>query len=129
MKSFFLRRAALAILTLWGVTVVVFGLSRLGPDPLLIYVRDDSYGISEETIQQLREQWGLDKPLHVQYVKWITAVMRGDFGYSIAQQRPVLTMIGEHLPNTVQLAGVAWVVASIPGVALGVLSAIRRGSV
>jgi len=129
MKSFFLRRAAFAILTLWGVTVVVFGLSRLGPDPLLIYVRDDSYGISEETIQQLREQWGLDKPLHVQYVKWITAVMRGDFGYSIAQQRPVLTMIGEHLPNTVQLAGVAWVVASIPGVALGVLSAIKRGSV
>ena len=49
MKSFFLRRAAFAILTLWGVTVVVFGLSRLGPDPLLIYVRDDSYGISEET--------------------------------------------------------------------------------
>ena len=78
MRKFFIRRAIFALLTLWGITFVVFGLSRLGPDPLLIYVRDDSYGISEETLHKLRQKWGLDRPFHVQYLKWMGAVVRGD---------------------------------------------------
>ncbi len=129
MRKFFIRRAIFALLTLWGITFVVFGLSRLGPDPLLIYVRDDSYGISEETIEKLRAKWGLDRPFHVQYLKWMGAMLQGDLGQSIAAQRPVTTIIGERLPNTLQLAGVAWVLASIPGVALGVLSAVKRASI
>lgn len=129
MKPFIIRRGIFAILTLWGITLVVFGLSRLGPDPLLIYVRDDSYGINEETIRQLREQWGLDRPIHIQYLTWITALAQGDFGRSIASQRPVLKIIGERLPNTLQLAGVAWVLAAVPGIMLGVLSSVRRGSI
>ncbi len=108
---------------------MVFGLSRLGPDPLLIYVRDDSYGISEETLLKLRAKWGLDRPFHIQYLKWMGAIVRGDLGESIAAQRPVTTMISERMPNTLQLAGVAWILASIPGVALGVLSAIKRASI
>ena len=108
---------------------MVFGLSRLGPDPLLIYVRDDSYGISEETLQKLRLKWGLDRPFHIQYLKWMGALARGDMGQSIAAQRPVTTMIAERMPNTLQLAGVAWILASIPGVALGVLSAVKRSSI
>jgi len=108
---------------------VVFGLSRLGPDPLLIYVRDDSYGISEETLLKLRAKWGLDRPFHIQYLKWMGAIGRGDLGESIAAQRPVTTMISERMPNTLQLAGIAWILASIPGVALGVLSAIKRASI
>ncbi len=129
MKTFVIRRGIFAILTLWGITVVVFGLSRLGPDPLLIYVRDDSYGINEETIQQLREQWGLDRPVHIQYLTWVRALARGDFGRSIASQRDVLTIIGERLPNTLQLAAVAWILAVFPGIMLGVLSAVGRGSI
>lgn len=129
MRKFFIRRAIFALLTLWGITFVVFGLSRLGPDPLLIYVRDDSYGISEETLQKLRVKWGLDRPLHVQYLKWIGAVIQGDLGQSIAAQRPVTAIIGDKLPNTLQLAAVAWVLASIPGVILGVLSAVKRATI
>ncbi|HIF71660.1 MAG TPA: ABC transporter permease [Dehalococcoidia bacterium] len=128
MRKFFIRRAIFALLTLWGITFVVFGLSRLGPDPLLIYVRDDSYGISEETLHKLRQKWGLDRPFHVQYSKWMGAVVRGDLGESIAAQRPVTKMIGEKLPATLQLAAIAWLLASIPGVGLGVLSAVKRGS-
>ncbi len=128
MKKFLIRRAIFALLTLWGITFVVFGLSRLGPDPLLIYVRDDSYGISEETLERLRTKWGLDRPFHVQYLRWMGAILKGDMGQSIAAQRPVTTMIGERLPNTLQLAAVAWLFASIPGVGLGVLSAVKRGS-
>lgn len=108
---------------------MVFGLSRLGPDPLLIYVRDDSYGISEETLLKLRAKWGLDRPFHIQYLRWMGAIVRGDLGESIAAQRPVTTMISERMPNTLQLAGIAWILASIPGVALGVLSAIKRASI
>jgi peptide/nickel transport system permease protein len=129
MKKFFIRRAIFAFLTLWSITFVVFGLSRLGPDPLLIYVRDDSYGISEETLLKLRVKWGLDRPFHIQYLKWMGAIVRGDMGESIAAQRPVTTMIAEKMPNTLQLAGIAWILASIPGVALGVLSAVKRASI
>ena len=129
MRKFFIRRAIFALLTLWGITFVVFGLSRLGPDPLLIYVRDDSYGISEETLQKLRVKWGLDRPLHVQYMKWIGAVLQGDLGHSIAAGRPVTAIIADKLPNTLQLAAIAWILASIPGVALGVLSAVKRATI
>jgi peptide/nickel transport system permease protein len=129
MKKFFIRRAIFALLTLWSITFVVFGLSRMGPDPLLIYVRDDSYGISEETLQKLRLKWGLDRPFHIQYLKWMGAMVRGDLGESIAANRPVTKIIAERMPNTLQLAGVAWILASIPGVALGVLSAVKRASI
>ena len=128
MQKFFIRRLIFAILTLWSITFVVFGLSRMGPDPLLIYVRDDSYGISEETLEKLRAKWGLDRPFHIQYLRWMGAITRGDFGESIAAQRPVTKIIAERLPATLQLAIVAWILASIPGVGLGVLSAVKRGS-
>jgi len=128
MQKFFIRRLIFAFLTLWSITFVVFGLSRMGPDPLLIYVRDDSYGISEETLEKLRAKWGLDQPFHIQYIKWMGSIVRGDFGESIAAQRPVTKIIAERLPATLQLAAVAWILASIPGVALGVLSAVKRGS-
>ena len=128
MQKFFIRRLIFAILTLWSITFVVFGLSRMGPDPLLIYVRDDSYGISEETLDKLRTKWGLDRPFHIQYLRWMGAITRGDFGESIAAQRPVTKIIAERLPATLQLAIVAWILASIPGVGLGVLSAVKRGS-
>jgi len=100
----------------------------MGPDPLLIYVRDDSYGISEETLDKLRTKWGLDRPFHIQYLRWMAAITRGDFGESIAAQRPVTKIIAERLPATLQLAMIAWILASIPGVGLGVLSAVKRGS-
>ena len=87
MQKFFIRRLIFAIFTLWSITFVVFGLSRMGPDPLLIYVRDDSYGISEETLDKLRTKWGLDRPFHIQYLRWMAAITRGDFGESIAAQQ------------------------------------------
>ncbi|MBM3959276.1 MAG: ABC transporter permease [SAR202 cluster bacterium] len=129
MRRFLIRRAVFSILTLWGVTILVFVLSRLGPDPLLVYVRDATYGISPETIAALKEKWGLDRPLVVQYVKWVGALLRGDLGESVGAQRSVVLIISEKVPATAQLAAIAWVIATVPGVALGVLSAVKRGSV
>lgn len=128
MGRFLIRRAVFSILTLWGVTILVFILSRLGPDPLLVYVRDSSYGISPETIAALKEKWGLDRPLLVQYVKWVSALLQGDLGDSVAAQRSVVLIIKEKVPATVQLAAIAWVMATAPGVAFGVLSAVKRST-
>lgn len=129
MRRYLVRRFLFAIFTLWGVTVLVFVLSRLGPDPLLAFVRDDTYGLAADTVAELREKWGLDRPVYIQYLVWLGNMLRGDMGESIATQRSVSQTILEALPNTLQLAAVAWVLGTIPGVLLGVSSAIRRGSV
>ena len=129
MRRFLLRRAAFAAVTLWGVTVIVFALSRLGPDPLLMFVRDSAYGISEETTAAIRHKWALDRPIVVQYTVWLGRVVRGDLGESIASGRKVTLTIRETVTNTVQLGVCAWLVATFTGVPLGVLSAVRRGGV
>ena len=126
MRRYLFRRLIFAVLTLWGVTILVFALSRLGPDPLLAYVRDDTYGLAEDTIKELKAKWGLDKPVYVQYFVWLGNILRGDMGESIATQRSVSLTIMEALPNSLQLA--AWVLGTVPGVLLGVLSAVRRGT-
>lgn len=129
MRRFLVRRAVFAAFTLWGVTIIVFILSRLGPDPLLMFVRDSSYGLSEETAAALRSKWGLDRPLVFQYGIWLGRVARGDLGESISSGRKVTTTIRETIGNTVQLGVAAWIVATVAGVPLGVLSAVKRGGV
>ncbi len=129
MRRFLLRRAVFAAVTLWGVTVIVFALSRLGPDPLLMFVRDSAYGISEETSAAIRHKWALDRPIVIQYTVWLGRVARGDLGESIASGRKVTLTIRETVTNTVQLGICAWLVATFTGVPLGVLSAVRRGGV
>ena len=120
MRRYLARRLLFAVLTLWGVTILVFGLSRLGPDPLLAYVRDDTYGLSADTVAELKAKWGLDKPVYIQYFVWLGNILQGDMGESIATQRSVWLTITEALPNSLQLAGVAWVLGTVPGVLLGI---------
>ena len=129
MRDFLIRRALLAVVTLWGVTMLVFILSRLGPDPLLVFIRAESYGLNEETVQKLKVKWGLDRPLIVQYGIWVGRIVRGDLGRSIGADRPVTRIIGEKMPATLQLGVVAWFVSTVVGIPLGVLSAVKRGSV
>lgn len=128
MRRFLVRRGVFAVFTLWGVTIIVFGLSRLGPDPLLMFVRESSYGLSEETATALREKWGLDRPLAVQYLIWLGRVAQGDLGESISSGRKVTTTIRETVGNTLQLGVGVWLLATVTGIPLGVLSAVRRGS-
>ncbi len=129
MRTFLIRRAMLAIVTLWAVTFVVFGLSRLGPDPLLVFIQAENYGLNEETVKRLKSKWGLDKPFLVQYGIWLGHVVRGDLGKSVGASRPVTRVIGEKMAATIQLGVVAWIFSTIVGIPLGVLSAVKRGSV
>ena len=129
MKKFLVRRLIASMLTLWGITVVVFILSRLGPDPILLYVPEEGYGPDPAALELIREKWGLNDPLLVQYSVWMGAMFKGDFGTSMRAGQPVTREIWRRLPATLQLGITAWIIATAVGIPLGMLSATRRGSI
>ena len=128
MKQFVLRRFAFAIVTLLAATLVVFVLSRAAGDPLPLYAKPGGYGMSEERIAALSAKLGLDRPLIVQYFMWLGDVLRGDLGNTIVSETPVSTLIADRIWNTVQLGVAAFVLSLIIGIPLGVLSAVKRGT-
>ncbi len=128
MKRYLIRRFLFAILTLVVATMLVFGLSRAAGDPLLLYAKPGGYGMSPQRVEDLSRKLGLDKPLVVQYFVWLGRVLRGDFGETIVAETPVSRLIRERMAPTVQLAVAAFALAIVVGVPLGVLSAVRRGS-
>jgi ABC-type dipeptide/oligopeptide/nickel transport system permease component len=124
--AYVLRRLALAVPTLVGVTVVVFALIRLVPgDPARLVL---GLQASEEEVQRLRVQLGLDQPLPVQYVRFLGRLLQGDLGRSVVTGEPVAREIAARLPATVQLAVASTLVATAVGVAAGVVSATRQYS-
>ena len=128
MRRFILRRIITSLLSLLAATIVVFVLSRVAGDPELILIQPEGYRVSPEQIEALRERLGLNEPLFVQYFVWLGAVLRGDLGETIADQRQVSDVIKARIGATVQLGVAAWFLATLVGVPLGVLSAVRRGS-
>ena len=128
MSSFLIRRLAFVLVSLIGATAIVFALSRMAGDPILLYAKPYGYGDTEEYLNNLRAHLGLDQPLVVQYVKWVWQLMQGDLGLTLLSRRPVIDVIGEKIWNTFQLAFTGWLFATILGVPLGVLSAVKRGT-
>ncbi len=128
MRHFLIRRAYFAILSLLAATIIVFGLSRVKGDPLLVYTQEGGgYGLSEQQKEEISRYLGLDKPLVIQYLVWLGNSLKGDFGQTLLDRAPVSGLIKGKLGATAQLAVAAWVFAVITGVPLGVLSATRRG--
>ncbi len=126
MGPYVLRRLALAVPTLVGVTVVVFALIRLVPgDPARLVL---GLQASEEEVQRLRVQLGLDQPLPVQYARFLGRLLQGDLGRSVVTGEPVAREIASRLPATVQLAVASTLLATATGVGAGVLSATRQYS-
>ncbi len=122
MGSYVIRRLLMMIPVLWGVITIAFFLSRLAPgDPADAMAGQRA---SEELRQQIREQYGFDRPLHVQYGLYLWNVMRGDLGLSYDSHRPVTAIIMERFPNTFRLAFSAMVAAVILGVSAGLISAL-----
>ncbi|MDP6824316.1 MAG: ABC transporter permease, partial [Dehalococcoidia bacterium] len=122
------RRLIFSIFTLIGATIIVFTLSRVVGDPRLLYAQEGGYGLSDQAWDDLGVQLGLDKPLIVQYFKWLGDVVSGDLGQSLLGRVDVSKLIRQKSPATLQLGLVSWVVATLIGVPLGVLSAVKRGS-
>ena len=128
MRNFLIRRALYAIPTLIGISIITFAIARLSPgDPIRLF----TFGIkdfTQEDYLRLLHAYGLDKPIPLQYVDWVTNAVRLNFGESLIYHREAASMILERLPNTLQLAVTALLLQLVIGVPLGVLAALRRGS-
>jgi len=110
--------------------MIVFLLMRLLPgDPILLYVSQDEFSriTSAEEIAAIRQQFGLDKPYHLQYIDWIGGVLRGDLGRSIFLGISVSDEIRRALPISLYLGIVAFIIAHLFGIPAGVICAVRRG--
>ncbi len=128
MSKYLVQRLVLAIPVLLGVSITVFLMMHLIPgDPALAMLRGQPT-VTEADIERVRHQMGLDDPIPVQYLKYMSRVLQGDFGESVKAHRPVLTMIGEQAWPTIQLAVAAMVAAVVIGVVLGTISALRQNT-
>lgn len=126
MFAFILRRLVNTLLTLIGVVTVSFFLVRsIDGDPARVMLGQRA---DEATRQALREQFGFNKPLYVQYGLYMQRLMQGDLGRSISSNREVLSVIFERMQATALLAGVAMLVATVLGIALGTLAAIKANT-
>ena len=124
MTRLLLRRAGWAVLTLFFVLAGCFAAVRLTGSPVDLLYGD---GATLEQIAELEREWGLDRPLPEQFFRYLHNVMRGDFGVSLVERRPVVTVYAERLAASLQLAALAFVLGTLVGVPLGILSAVGRG--
>jgi peptide/nickel transport system permease protein len=131
MTTYIIRRLFIAVFVLIIVTLIVFFVMRLLPgDPLIIFM-GRSAGISSmspEQLEYLRIQYGLDKPLMVQYTTWLAGIFHGDLGKSIYYHEDVGQLLRDRFPVTLHLGLSAYILSSIGGIVLGGLAAIRRGT-
>lgn len=132
MRRYVLRRLLLFVPTLFGASLFVFVLLRLVPGDIaeiLVYqTGSESSAIQKKQIEQIRVELGLDRPVLVQYARWMWDALRGDFGQSYSQRRPVSTILAERFPRSMELAALTLFLAVIWAVPLGVVSAVRQNS-
>ena len=129
MTRFIIRRVAYMILTMVVATLLVFSLSRVVGDPRLLYVQEGGYGLSPEAWDALGVKLHLDKPVAVQYLYWLRDAVHLDLGDSMLDRKPVSEILYDALGPTLQLAFFGWIFATAVGIPLGVLSAVKRGSI
>ncbi len=127
MAKYVLRRLLQTIPILWGVGTAAFAMLHLLPgDPVAVMLQQS--GGSAETMARLRHQLGLDLPVWQQYLIFLGNAVQGDFGSSIFQNRPVIHIIVEQLPSTIELTVFAMAIAILLGGSLGCCAAVRRDS-
>src|SRR5919204_5975937 len=125
MTAYLLKRAISLPFTLLGVSVVTFLFLRLIPGDAITARLGTSTALSPEQLARMRAYFGLDQPLHMQYLSWVGSLLRGDAGFSIRSGQPVASEIASRLPVTIELALAAGVVALMLGIPLGLASALR----
>ncbi len=126
MQRYLVRRTLISIVTLLAVSVIIFIMARIGGDPRSVML-DEFAG--EEIWEELGRELGIDKPIYHQYAIFLKNLFTGDYGQSIKERRPVIEVIWERLPATMELAAASFVFSTVVGVPLGILSSIRRGGV
>ena len=126
MQHYLTQRLLLSVPVVLGVTMIVFAILFLTPgDPVRAMAGDRA---SEERVQEIRAQLGLDRPWPAQYLRWLGRAVQGDLGISIAAKRPVTELIREQLPFTVRLTLTALSIGTVLGVLLGVVAAVKQNT-
>ena len=126
MKRFIVKRLLLAIITLLGVSVIVFVAARLTGDPVLLMVPATA---TDEQIQEMRHELGMDRSIPVQYYYFLKGAVRGDFGTSLRYDQPALKLALKRLPATLEVVAWAFAIGLLLGVLLGIVAATKPGSI
>ncbi len=128
-RAYFLYRSLTATVVLFGVSVLTFSLTYLTPgDPAETILRQQAQQPPTQTqVAAFRAEHGFDEPFVVQYVDWVTGVLRGDLGSSYGSGREVTSLLASHLPATIELGVAAMVIALVIAIPAGVLSAVHQG--
>jgi ABC-type dipeptide/oligopeptide/nickel transport system permease component len=127
MIRYILKRLAMLIPVLFGVTIVSFSLLQIVPgDPAVLLAGEDA---NPDFIEAVRKEYGFDQPLHVQYLRFISHAVQGDFGISIRNREPVINLLKQRFAFTVQLSFLSILIAAFIGLIAGVISATRQYSI
>jgi peptide/nickel transport system permease protein len=132
MHQYVARRLLLFVPSLLGASILIFVLLRLVPGDIaeiIVYQAGaESASVQQQHVKEIRAELGLDRPIVVQYLAWVGSALRGDFGHSYIQQRPVTEILRERFPRSLELAVLTLVAAVVWAVPLGVISAVRQNT-
>lgn len=126
MQRFIFLRVIQSILAILVISAVVFALARVTGDPVAILLPEDA---SPAVVEQVRSKWGLDQPIYIQYARYVGNFVTGDFGEAWAYGGvPITELIARRLPNTIVLAGFAWIISASIALPIGVMVAVKKDS-
>jgi peptide/nickel transport system permease protein len=126
--AYIVRRLALMLVTLIGISIIIFVLLRVVPGNIVDILFDAAGYVDPADKANLQRDLGLDQPIYVQYLHWIWGLLHGDLGYSYVSEKPALDEILPRIPITARLAALALTFSASIGIPLGVLSAVRQGT-
>jgi peptide/nickel transport system permease protein len=126
--AYIVRRLFLMLVTLFGISVIIFVLLRIVPGNIVDILFDAAGFVDPADKANLERELGLDQSIVVQYLHWIGGLLRGDLGYSYVSEKPALQEILPRIPITARLAGLALLFSASIGIPLGVISAVNQGT-
>ncbi len=128
MHRYLIFRIISSIISVVGASFIVFSVSVVSDDPLLLYAKPGGHGTTQEQLDALSAKLGLDRPVVVQWAIWMGNALSGDLGESLLDERPVTDKISERVGASLKLGIASWIFASLLGIPLGVIAAVKRGS-
>ena len=128
MGAYLVRRFGLMLLTLFGISVIIFVMLRIAPGNIADILFDAAGFVDPTEKAQIMKDLGLDQPMPVQYATWIGGLLQGDLGFSYVTDRPAIREILPRIPITAKIAGLALLFAAVIGIPLGVISAVKQNT-
>lgn len=129
MRNYILRRLAIMLVSLVGVSIIIFVSIRLVPGDVVSLMMGQQGDMAAGQAEQMRKLFGLDRPMYIQYLDWAGDIIRGDFGVSLRSGRPILPDILLRTPITLELASLSALIALVVSIPMGVFAAVKRDSI